>query len=46
MEHKPEQFGSSYQVRRLLLSFHSDGCLPFQVVGTVTWGQPEAGLQA
>ena len=32
------------QVRTLLLSYHSDGILPLQVVGTVTWGIPENGL--
>ena len=33
------------QVRTLLLQFHSDGMLPLQVVGTVTWGTPEVGFQ-
>ncbi len=28
------------QVRTLLLRYHSDGMLPLQVVGTVTWGRP------
>jgi SAM-dependent methyltransferase len=32
------------QVRELLLRYHSDGVLPLQVVGTVTWGKPEEGL--
>lgn len=32
------------QVRTLLLRYHSDGMLPLQVVGTVTWGKPEEGL--
>ncbi len=31
------------QVRTLLLRYQSDGMLPFQVVGTVTWGTPERG---
>lgn len=31
------------QVRALLLQHQSDGMLPFQVVGTVTWGTPESG---
>jgi len=31
------------QVRTLLLQYQSDGMLPFQVVGTVTWGVPERG---
>ncbi|HVU70051.1 MAG TPA: class I SAM-dependent methyltransferase [Ktedonobacteraceae bacterium] len=34
------------QVRRLLLSYHSDGWLPLQVVGTVTWGQPAVDISA
>jgi len=28
-------------VRTILLRYHSDGMLPMQVVGTVTWGTPE-----
>ncbi len=31
------------QVRTLLLRYHSDGILPLQVVGTVTWGKPLEG---
>ena len=31
------------QVSHLLLSFHHDGLLPLQVIGTVTWGQPGTG---
>ncbi len=31
------------QVRTLLLQFHPDGVLPLQVVGVVTWGEPEKG---
>lgn len=32
------------QIRALLLQFHPDGVLPLQVVGSVTWGQPEEGI--
>lgn len=31
------------QVRDLLAPYYGDGMIPFQVVGTVTWGKPEAG---
>lgn len=31
------------QVRSLLESFHPDGLLPLQVIGTVTWGTPQRG---
>ena len=31
------------QVRSLLESFHPDGLLPLQVLGTVTWGTPQRG---
>jgi SAM-dependent methyltransferase len=31
------------QVRTLLMRFHPDGILPLQVVGLVTWGNPEKG---
>ncbi|HJT56195.1 MAG TPA: class I SAM-dependent methyltransferase [Ktedonobacteraceae bacterium] len=31
------------QVRTILTRYHSDGMLPLQVVGTVTWGVPEGG---
>ncbi len=30
-------------VRSLLFQYHSDGILPLQVVGTVTWGLPGSG---
>ncbi len=39
-EQRADEFDQ--QVRRLLLSHHSDGWLPLQVIGTVTWGQPQA----
>lgn len=32
------------QIRQLLLRFHPDGWLPFQVVGLVIWGTPEVGV--
>ena len=32
------------QVRTILVQYHGDGMLPFQVVGTVTWGMPESGV--
>ena len=31
------------QVRTILMRYQSDGMLPLQVVGTVTWGTPESG---
>ncbi len=31
------------QVRDLLLQYHTDGMLPFQVIGRVIWGTPESG---
>jgi SAM-dependent methyltransferase len=31
------------QVRTILMRYQSDGMLPMQVVGTVTWGTPESG---
>ena len=31
------------QVRTILIRYQSDGMLPLQVVGTVTWGTPESG---
>ena len=39
-----EQQASEFdqQVRTLLLRHHSDGMLPLQVVGMVTWGMPES----
>ena len=32
------------QARILLSHFHSDGILPLQVIASVTWGQPQAGV--
>lgn len=31
------------QVRNIVLQYQSDEILPFQILGTVTWGKPESG---
>jgi trans-aconitate methyltransferase len=40
---QPQAADFDQQVRALLLQYHSDGILPLQVVGTVTWGTPAEG---